>query len=94
MPGYRPESGEVTVAAGGSDLRIALKQEMGFVQLEGIAADTPVLLNGKRVNAVAEGKLSLPSGSYEIVVMNEGQVVSRNNVKVTDLGTVAVQVKR
>jgi uncharacterized caspase-like protein len=73
-------------------LRPDVAEEFGYVQFDGPAGETPVLFAGKQV--VLPTKLKLPTGKYEIRTVDEGKVVSRQDLEVTPLSTQTFKVKR
>ncbi len=64
----------------------------GFVQLEGLSPDAVVLVEGKPVRA--QGRLALPAGTYEVRLVEKGNVLGKQTVEVKALSTVAVTVSR
>ena len=68
--------------------------EFGFVVLDGPVAGTTVLVNGNPFEQQDPGKFQLPVGQYEVRVVKEGKVISRQDVVVKALGVVTVTVKR
>jgi hypothetical protein len=72
----------------------AKAREFGYVVLDGPVADTTVLVNGNPFQQKDPGKLQLPVGQYEVRVVKEGKVLSRQDVVVKALGVVTVTVKR
>jgi len=62
------------------------------VQFDGPAAQTPVLFAGRQV--VLPNKLKLPAGKYEVRTVDEGKVVSRQDLEVKPLSTQTIKVKR
>lgn len=64
----------------------------GFVQLEGLSPEAVVLVEGKPVPA--QGRLALPAGTYEIRLVEKGNVLGKQTVEVKALSTVVVPVSR
>jgi uncharacterized caspase-like protein len=73
-------------------LRPDATEEFGYVQFDGPAGETPVVFEGTQV--VLPTKLKLPTGKYEIRTVDEGKVVSRQDLEVTPLSTQTFKVKR
>jgi len=93
-PGYRIANRIVTVGAAGAEVPIVLERQLGVVQFDGIQEGTPVLVDGKPAVYQAAAKLSLGAGTYEVKVVQDGKVLSRQNVEVKDQSTVAVSLKK
>jgi len=93
LPGYRIANQIVTVAASGAEVHIPLERQSGFVQFDGIQSGTPVLVDGKPVTYQGPAKLSLAAGTYEVKIVQEGQVLSRQNFEVKDQSTMAISFK-
>jgi hypothetical protein len=67
----------------------------GFVEFDGQADDTTVLVNGKPMSAgQTPGKLQLPAGNYEIRMVRGGAIVDRQKVEVRPSSTTRIVVKR
>jgi len=67
----------------------------GFVEFDGQADDTTVLVNGKPMSAgQTAGKLQLPAGNYEIRMVRGGMIVDRQKVEVRPSSTTRIVVKR
>jgi tetratricopeptide (TPR) repeat protein len=73
-------------------LRATVPDEFGYVQFEGPAADTPVVFEGQQL--VLPTKLKLPAGKYEIRTVDQGKVVSQQELEVAPLSTQTYKVKR
>ena len=67
----------------------------GFVEFDGQADDTTVLVNGKPMSAgQTPGKLQLPAGNYEIRMVRGGAIIDRQKVEVRPSSTTRIVVKR
>jgi hypothetical protein len=73
-------------------LRAAGPDEFGYVQFEGPAGETPVVFEGRQL--VLPTKLKLPAGKYEVRTVDQGKVVSQQEVEVAPLSTQTYKVKR
>jgi hypothetical protein len=93
-PGYRIANRIVTVGAAASEVQIVLERQLGTVRLDGIQDGTQVLVDGKPAVYQGAPKLSLGAGTYEVKVVQDGKIVSRQNVEVKDDSTVAVSLKQ
>jgi tetratricopeptide (TPR) repeat protein len=94
LEGYRTESRAVDVKAGGSEVAVALQQEFGVVEFQGPQGEVPVVFDGKQVAPQVPATVRVPVGKYEIRTMQEGKIVSRQDVEVTPLSKSVVTVKR
>lgn len=69
--------------------------EFGFVEFEGAASDTAVLVNGKPAVQQAPGKLQLPPGTYEIRTVRQGKIEFRQqDVEVKPSETTKIKVQQ
>lgn len=73
-------------------LRAAGPDEFGYVQFEGPAGETPVVFEGRQL--VLPTKLKLPAGKYQVRTVDQGKVVSQQEVEVAPLSTQTYKVKR
>jgi len=64
-------------------LRTGAAEEFGYLVLDGVSKDTPVLLDSKEV--APSGKLKLAVGKYEVRTMEGGKVVGSQPVEVKPL---------
>ena len=92
MEGYDAVVRTIVPKDTGEKLDIPLVQQFGFVNLDGPAGTTPVLLNGDLVASQVPWKLKLPAGKYGIREMQGKTVLSQADVEVKALGTLSVQV--
>jgi tetratricopeptide (TPR) repeat protein len=65
-----------------------------YMELDGPASETPVLLDGKVVSRQIPVKLRLPAGKYEIRSVREGRVLNQENVDLQELSTTTFTVPR
>ena len=94
LEGFRTESRAVDVKAGGSELAVSLQQEFGVVEFQGPQGEVPVVFDGKQVAPQVPATVRVPVGKYEIRTMQEGKIVSRQDVEVTPLSKSVVTVKK
>src|ERR1035438_4193493 len=94
LEGYRTESRAVDVKAGGSEVAVALQQEFGVVEFQGPQGEVPVVFDGKQVAPQVPATVRVPVGKYEIRTMQEGKIVSRQDVEVTPLSKSVITVKK
>jgi hypothetical protein len=66
--------------------------EFGYVQFDGPGGETPVVFEGQQL--VLPAKLKLPAGKYEIRTVDQGKVVSEQDLEVAPLSMHTIQVKR
>jgi len=66
--------------------------EFGYVQFNGPAGDTPVVFEGQQL--VLPARLKLPAGKYEIRTVDQGKVLSEQDLEVTPLSIHTIQVHR
>jgi hypothetical protein len=64
-------------------LRTGAAEEFGYLVLDGVSKETPVLLDSKQV--APSGKLKLAVGKYEVRMMDGGKVVGTQPVEVKPL---------
>jgi hypothetical protein len=64
-------------------LRTGAAEEFGYLVLNGVSKETPVLLDSKQV--APSGKLKLAVGKYEVRIMDGGKVVGTQPVEVKPL---------
>jgi hypothetical protein len=64
-------------------LRTGAAEEFGYLVLNGLPKETPVLLDSKEV--APSGKLKLAVGKYEVRTMDGGKVVGAQPVEVKPL---------
>jgi len=72
-------------------LRTGAAEEFGYLVLNGVSKETPVLLDSKQV--APSGKLKLAVGKYEVRIMDGGKVVGTQPVEVKPLETFTVTAK-
>jgi hypothetical protein len=94
LEGYRTESRVVDVKASGSELAVSLQQEFGVVEFQGPQGEVPVVFDGKQVAPQVPATVRVPVGKYEIRTMQEGKIVSRQDVEVTPLSKSVITVKK
>jgi tetratricopeptide (TPR) repeat protein len=94
LDGFRPENRAVDVKAAGSELAVALEQEFGVVEFQGSQGDMPVVFDGRQVAPQVPATVRVPVGKYEIRTMQEGKILSRQDVEVTALSKSVITVKR
>jgi carboxyl-terminal processing protease len=68
--------------------------DYGYLQLEGPAGQTQVVLDGRQVAQEVPAKLRLPVGKYEIRAMEGGKVLNSQPLEIKALSTVGISVKR
>jgi hypothetical protein len=68
--------------------------DYGYLQLEGPAGQTQVVLDGRQVAQEVPTKLRLPVGKYEIRAMEGGKVLNSQPLEIKALSTVGISVKR
>jgi len=79
---------------GQRELAVTLQQEFGVVEFQGSQGDTPIVFDGKQVAPQMPATVRVPVGKYEIRTMNEGKIVSRQDLEVTALSKSVVTVKK
>ena len=94
LDGFRTEDRKVDVKRTGGDLAVTLQQEFGVVEFQGSQGDTPIVFDGKQVAPQMPATVRVPVGKYEIRTMNEGKIVSRQDLEVTALSKSVVTVKK
>jgi hypothetical protein len=94
LDGFRTENRAVEVKAGGSELAIMLEAEFGFVEFKGNQGDTPIVYDGQQVAPQVPATVRLPVGKYEIRTMQDGKILSRQDVDVTSVSRNVVTVKK
>jgi hypothetical protein len=94
LDGFRAEDRKVDVKPAGSELAVTLQQEFGVVEFQGSQGDTPIVFDGKQVAPQMPATVRVPVGKYEIRTMNEGKIVSRQDLEVTALSKSVVTVKK
>jgi Caspase domain len=85
---------EVVPTGDTRDLRLRQpgpNQQFGYVQFDAPSGDTPVVYEGKQTPIT--DKLRLIPGKYEVRTVKEGKVLSRQQVQVDPLTTIAIPVK-
>jgi hypothetical protein len=63
------------------------------VQFNGLTDTVSVLVNGKQANRGASGRLQLPVGKYQVQLVEKGKVLSRGDLEITALSTIAMPVR-
>jgi hypothetical protein len=71
-------------------LRTGAAEEFGYLVLDGVSKETPVLLDSKQV--APSGKLKLAVGKYEVRMMDGGKVVGTHPVEVKALSIEKLRV--
>ena len=94
MDGYGSEVRTLEVDAAGSTLAVALKQEFGTVEFQGSQGSTPILFDGHQVAKTVPAQVKVPVGKYEIRTMQDGKILSRQDVEVTAASRSIVTVKK
>ena len=94
LDGFREAKRVLDVTVSLTDVKIALEQEFGFLQFDGESGDTAVLLDGKTVAQQVPAKLQLPVGKYEVRTVQDRKILSRMDIEVKPLSSVAIPVKR
>ena len=94
LDGFRAENRAVDVKPGGSELAVTLEQEFGFVEFKGSQGDTPIVYDGRQVAPQVPATVRVPVGKYEIRTMQDGKIVSRQDVEVTALSKNVVTVQK
>jgi hypothetical protein len=94
MDGYRTENRALEVKPGGGELAIAMEAEFGVVEFKGNQGDTPIVYDGKQVAPQVPATVRLPVGKYEIRTMQDGKILSRQDVEVTTETRNVVTVKK
>jgi hypothetical protein len=94
LDGFRAEDRKVDVKPAGSELAVTLQQEFGVVEFQGSQGATPIVFDGKQVAPQMPATVRVPVGKYEIRTMNEGKIVSRQELEVTALSKSVVTVKK
>lgn len=94
MQGYRTETRTLNGTPARGELQILLEQEMGSIKLDGSAGNTPVYVNGQAAAQQVPVVLELPTGKYQIRSVQNGKVLTQQDVDVTTTGASTVQVKR
>ena len=94
MDGFRAEDRPVEIAPGGSEITVMLQQEFGVVEFQGSQGDTPIVYDGRQVAPQVPASVRVPVGKYEIRTMQDGKIVSRQDVEVTTVSKNVVTVKK
>ena len=94
LDGFRAENRAVDVKPGGSEIVVMLEQEFGFVEFNGSQGDTPIVYDGRQVAPQVPATVRVPVGKYEIRTMQDGKIVSRQDVEVTALSKNVVTVQK
>jgi len=94
LDGFRGENRAVDVKPGGSELAVVLEQEFGFVEFKGSQGETPIVYDGRQVAPQVPATVRVPVGKYEIRTMQDGKIVSRQDVEVTALSKNVVTVQK
>jgi uncharacterized caspase-like protein len=94
LDGYRTENRAVDVKPAGSELAVTLEQEFGFVEFKGSQGETPIIYDGRQVAPQVPATVRVPAGKYEIRTMQEGKILSRQEVEVTSASRNVVTVKK
>jgi hypothetical protein len=90
MAGFVAASREIPAGSTAPDVQIELQPEYGFVQFNGLTDTVSVLVNGKQANRGASGRLQLPVGKYQVQLVEKGKVLSRGDLEITALSTIAM----
>jgi hypothetical protein len=94
MDGYRLESRTIDVKPGAPDLAVVLSQEFGTVEFQGSQGQTPIMFDGRQVAPTVPAMVKVPTGKYEIRTMQDGNILTRQEVEVTSSGRSVVTVKK
>jgi uncharacterized caspase-like protein len=94
LDGFRAENRAVEVKPAGSELALALEPEFGFVEFKGAQGETPILYDGRQVAQQVPATVQLPVGKYEIRTLQDGKILSRQDVEVTSAARNVVTVKK
>lgn len=94
MDGFRAEDRPVDVAPDGAEITVMLQQEFGVVEFQGSQGDTPIVYDGRQVAPQVPASVRVPVGKYEIRTMQDGKIVSRQDVEVTTVSKNVVTVRK
>jgi len=73
---------------------VALTQEFGTVEFKGLQGETPIVYDGRPVSSSVPGLVKVPVGKYEIRTIQEGKILTRQDVEVTSTNHSIVTVKK
>jgi hypothetical protein len=93
MPGYQAAMHEFRPDPAAAEVQLRLEPEFGFVQFPGLEDSVSVLVNGKPAPRTQAGRLQLPVGKYFVQLVESGKVLSRGDLEITPLTTVAMPVR-
>jgi len=68
--------------------------ELGTVEFQGSQGQTPIVYDGRAVSQTVPALVKVPVGKYEIRTVQDGNILSRQDVEVTAAGRSIVTVKK
>ena len=92
MEGYREEIKELSPKTGGEEVNVPLTQQFGFVSLDGSPGETPVVFDGQVAAHQVPSKVQLPVGKYQIRGVQNGKVLSQDDIEVKPSDTLSFKV--
>ncbi|MEO8593407.1 MAG: caspase family protein [Candidatus Solibacter sp.] len=90
---------ELVPTGEGRDLKIrrvenAAPQEFGTLEFKGTEGETPIVYDGKPVAHSVPAQVKVPVGKYEIRTVQDGKILTRQDVDVTPTSRSIVTVKK
>ncbi len=94
LDGFRAENRALDVKPGVPDLAVVLEQEFGTVEFKGPSGEAPIVYDGRQVAPQVPATVRVPVGKYEIRTVQDGKILSRQDVEVTTSSKNIVTVKK
>jgi len=94
LEGFLPAIRELRAGVSGAELKIPLDADFGFVQFEGVAEGIVVLVDGKQVGRPAASRMQLPVGKYDIRLVQQGKVLTHQEVEVKSMATSTLTMRQ
>ncbi|HUI53669.1 MAG TPA: caspase family protein [Bryobacteraceae bacterium] len=94
LDGFLAATRELRAGVSGAELKIPLDADFGFVQFEGLTEGTIVLVDGKQVARAGSSRVQLPVGKYDIRLVQQGKVLTHQEVEVKSMATATMTMRQ